>query len=297
MMRSLKNRSEGLPPPLRGRGGVGGALPTRTEDTPPPRLPPHGGKELSFGLLSEVSVAGGILLALFLCVPLLLSAANADRFVFAQLERPGRWDPYPDVWAWGAVFLRQTTRLDPVMERRIFRVSDDALFESPFVAAAGRGELSFSETELNRLRDYLSAGGFLFLDDTEASAVSPFSRTARVLPDRLFAGARWRPVPHDHALYRSFFLLRSASGRKRVDPSLQGLWLADRLVAVWSSNDLLGALARDRRGQPLLPCEPGGESQREESARLFVNIVMFSVTGTYKTDAVHQPFIEKKLGP
>lgn len=237
-----------------------------------------------------------IFYVLFIISPQFLSGASGDRFVFAQLERPGRWDPYPEVWGWGAIFLRQTTRLDPVTERRILRVSDDALFESPFVVAAGRGELSFSESDLTRLRDYLSAGGFLFLDDTEASASSPFSRTARILPDRLYAGAHWRPIPHDHALYRSFFLLRSAAGRKRVDQNLQGLWLADRLVAVWSSNDLLGALARDRLGHPLAPCEPGGETQREESARLFVNIVMFSVTGTYKTDAVHQPFIERKLG-
>ncbi len=236
-----------------------------------------------------------MVLAVLIFVPQGTRSASGDRFVFAQLERPGRWDPYPEVWAWGALFLRQTTRLDPVMERRILRVSDAAFFESPFVVAAGRGDLIFSEPDLIRLRDYLSAGGFLFLDDTEASVSSPFSRSARGLPDRLFAGAHWRPVPLDHALYRSFFLLRGASGRKRVDPRLQGLWQADRLVAVWSLNDLLGALARDRRGLPLFPCEPGGESQREESVRLFVNIVMFSVTGTYKTDAVHQPFIEKKL--
>lgn len=229
-------------------------------------------------------------------IPVLLPGATGDRFVFAQLERPGRWDPYPDVWEWGALYLRQTTRLNPVLERRTLHLSDDVLFDSPFVVATGRGDLPFSDSDLQRLRDYLSSGGFLFLDDTEASRTSPFSRSARGLPDRLFSGAHWRPIPIDHALYRSFFLLRGASGRKRVDPSLQGFWLADRLVAVWSSNDLLGALARDRLGQPLSPCEPGGEPQREESARLFVNIVMFSVTGTYKTDAVHQPFIDKKLG-
>lgn len=233
---------------------------------------------------------------LVLIFPALLTAASGDRFVFAQAERSGRWDPYPEVWGWAAVFLRQTTRLDPEPERRVLRLSDDALFDSPFLVVTGRGELSFSETELAHLRDYLSSGGFLFLDDTEASASSPFSKSARALPDRLFPKSHWRPVPSDHALYRSFFLLRSSAGRKRVDPSLQGLWLADRLVAVLSANDLLGALARDRTGQPLSPCEPGGEIQREASARLFVNIVLFSVTGTYKTDAVHQPFIRQKLG-
>jgi hypothetical protein len=40
---------------------------------------------------------------------------------------------------------------------------------------------------------------------------------------------------------------------------------------------------------------PGGETQREGSLRQWVNIVVFSVTGTYKTDAVHQPFIERKV--
>lgn len=228
--------------------------------------------------------------------PLLLSGVSANRFVFAQLERPGRGDPYPDLWGWGAVFLKQMTRLDPVVDRRLLRLSDDVLFESPFLVATGRGELTFSDSDRARLRDYLSAGGFLFLDDTEASATSSFAQSVRSLPDRLFPGSHWRPVPPDHALFRSYFLLRKAAGRKRVSPNLQGLWLADRLVAVWSANDLLGALARDRLGQPLLLCEPEGETQRDESARLFVNIVMFSVTGTYKTDAVHQPFIKRKLG-
>jgi hypothetical protein len=236
-----------------------------------------------------------IVCALFVCLPVFSEAASRDRFVFAQVQRGGRWDPYPEVWGWGAVFLRQTTRLEPVAERRVVSLSDDLIFESPFLVAAGRGELGFTEEDIVRLRDYLSAGGFLFLDDTEASASSPFSRSARELAGRLLPNAYWRPVPFDHALFRSFFLLRSAAGRKRVDQNLQGLWMADRLVAVWSANDLLGALVRDRSGNPFYPCEPGGESQREASARLFVNIVMFSVTGTYKTDAVHQPFLEQKL--
>ncbi len=91
--------------------------------------------------------------------------------------------------------------------------------------------------------------------------------------------------------------MRAAAGRRRIDPDLRGLWLGDRLVMVWSANDLLGALARDSLGQPLHPCEPGGEVQRAESQKLFVNIVMFALTGTYKTDAVHQPFLERKGAP
>jgi hypothetical protein len=226
---------------------------------------------------------------------LAFGAAEADRFVFAQLERPGRWDPYPDFWETNALTLRNLTRLDPDTQRRVVRLEDPAIFEFPFVVVGGRSPVDFSENELEIVRRSLSAGGFFFFDDAQASLESAFSRSVRRLPDALFPGSRWRPIPADHAIHRAFFLTQGAAGRKRVDPDLQGLWLADRLVAVWCANDLMGALARDRNGDPLLPCVPGGETQREGSLRQWVNIVVFSVTGTYKTDAVHQPFIERKV--
>lgn len=223
-----------------------------------------------------------------------LNAADADKFVFAQLDRPGRWDPYPDFWEWSERTLRQLTRLEPDPRRRVVRLQDPALFESPFVVIGGRGALIFSPDELERMRRYLSAGGFFFFDDADGSLGSAFSRSVRDLPNGLFPGNRWRPIPSDHALHRAFFLTQGAAGRKRANPDFQGLWLADRLVAVWCANDLMGALTRDKKGDPLLPCSPGGETQREWSLRQWVNIVVFSVTGTYKTDAVHQPFLEKK---
>ena len=176
-------------------------------------------------------------------------------------------------------------------------LDDDLLFERPLVVVGGWGDWDPAVSDLSRLRDYLAAGGLLLIDDSEAAGASACARTARSLPDRLFPGSRWRPIPSDHAVYRSFFLMRSASGRRRVDPDLRGLWSGDRLVMVWSANDLLGALARDSLGQPLHPCEPGGDAQRAESHKLFVNIVMFALTGTYKTDAVHQPFLERKGAP
>ncbi|MBK8871411.1 MAG: DUF4159 domain-containing protein [Elusimicrobia bacterium] len=226
---------------------------------------------------------------------LALQAAEADRFVFAQLERPGRWDPYPDFWEGNVLTLRNLTRLDPDPRRRVVRLEDPAIFESPFLVVGGQGPVNLSENDLEIARRYLSAGGFFFFDDAQASLESAFSRSVRRLPDTLFPGSRWRPIPADHALHRAFFLTQGAAGRKRADGDLQGLWLADRLVAVWCANDLMGALARDRKGDPLLPCVPGGEAQREKSLRQWVNIVVFSVTGTYKTDAVHQPFIERKV--
>jgi hypothetical protein len=35
--------------------------------------------------------------------------------------------------------------------------------------------------------------------------------------------------------------------------------------------------------------------QRAEAFKWTVNLVVYSLTGTYKTDAIHQPFLEQKL--
>jgi len=58
---------------------------------------------------------------------------------------------------------------------------------------------------------------------------------------------------------------------------------------------VLGAWARDALGHPLKACVPGGEAQRELARRLSLNLLMYSMTGSYKADAVHQAAILEKL--
>ena len=53
------------------------------------------------------------------------------------------------------------------------------------------------------------------------------------------------------------------------------------------SNDYIGAWAADQRGRGIMPVTPGGETQREMSYRVGVNLVMHALTGNYKDDMVH----------
>lgn len=218
-----------------------------------------------------------------------------NRLVFAQVRHAGEWDPHPSVWNALVPSLRANTSLDPTPSRRVVSLEDGSAFDAPFLVLAGRGDPGLSEAALAALRRHLENGGFLLVDDTEASAGGPFDRAVRAWPARLFPGAAWRPVPRGHAFWRSFFLLKSAAGRALRTPDALGLWAGDRLVAVYSGNDLLGAAAVDPVGRPLHACVPGGEPQRVAARKMLINAVMYSVTGTYKTDAVHQPFIEKKI--
>ena len=41
---------------------------------------------------------------------------------------------------------------------------------------------------------------------------------------------------------------------------------------------------------------PGGNQQREYAMRFGVNVVMYTLTGNYKTDQVHIPALLERLG-
>jgi hypothetical protein len=119
------------------------------------------------------------------------------------------------------------------------------------------------------------------------------------------------PVPHDHVLTKSFYLLSSFPGRYAGSP----LWIearqggqnqnsANRPAAaadgvspiLITANDFAGAWAVDDNDTPLLPTVPPDETQREYAFRAGVNIMMYMLTGNYKTDQVHVPDLLERLG-
>jgi hypothetical protein len=61
-------------------------------------------------------------------------------------------------------------------------------------------------------------------------------------------------------------------------------------------NDWAAAWARDETGQPIAAVVPGGEQQRETAIRFGINVVIYAMTGNYKTDQVHVPALLERLG-
>jgi hypothetical protein len=118
------------------------------------------------------------------------------------------------------------------------------------------------------------------------------------------------PVPPDHVLTKTFYLLRDFPGRFTEGK----LWVealpaetpetADRPVRAGdgvssiliTSNDFAGAWAMRPDGQAMLPLVPGEPRQRELAFRAGVNIVMYTLTGNYKADQVHIPALLERLG-
>jgi hypothetical protein len=108
------------------------------------------------------------------------------------------------------------------------------------------------------------------------------------------------PIPPDHVLTKSFYLLHEFPGRwnagtlwlepveGRVNDGVSGI--------IVGGNDWAGAWAIDAQGRPAYAVVPGGEPQREMAMRFGVNLVMYVLTGNYKSDQVHVPAILERLG-
>jgi hypothetical protein len=214
----------------------------------------------------------------------------------ARLEVPGLPDPRPGALEDLLREVGENSSVQPSTEVLGLDPASEALFGQPFVALTGDRHFEpLSDGAVTNLRLFLREGGFLFVDDATGLEDSEFDRAVRRDLARVLPGTNLGPVGRDHAIYRSFFLLRGVSGRLQVRRYLEGMWLGDITPVLYSRNDLCGAWWRSSGGSFALDVIPGGHRQRTEARKLGVNLVLFALTGNYKRDVVHVQTLLKRM--
>ncbi len=166
-----------------------------------------------------------------------------------------------------------------------------------------------------RIAAYMKNGGTMIFDTRDALIARPGGPpTAEALWLRTFLEGvdvpELEPVPHDHVLTKTFYLLdrivgRTAIGQTWIEalpppdphdrvqrPARAGDSVSPIIIA---SDDLAAAWAEDADRRPLYPLIPGGARQRELALRSGVNLVMYTLTGNYKADQVHAKDILERL--
>ncbi len=168
-----------------------------------------------------------------------------------------------------------------------------------------------------RLNEYLRTGGMILFDTRDADvasfgAASPEGRKLQALAAPLDVPPL-EPLPEDHVLTRTFYLLQDFPGRyagreiwvEAAPPDaefVEGMPfrnLNDNVTpVVIGGNDWAAAWAVDEGGRWMFPVGRGGsgERQREIALRFGVNLVMHVLTGNYKSDQVHVPALLDRLG-
>ncbi|MFQ5682558.1 MAG: DUF4159 domain-containing protein [Candidatus Binatia bacterium] len=219
------------------------------------------------------------------------------QFVFAQIKyRGGDWNPYPLSVAPLMEALRRRTSVEPVLERRVVKLTDTDLFSYPFLYIAGKYDFaSFTQQEIETLRRFLSYGGFLLADDALGQPGYGFDKSFRQEMKRLFPHKDLIRLPSGHAALRSYYLLRRIGGMKIVHPYLEGIRIRNATPVIYCQNGLGGAWERDPLGNWINPCIPGGEEQRRDAFHLGINLILYAMTENYKEDLIHVPFIRRRL--
>jgi hypothetical protein len=243
-------------------------------------------------LQAGMGLCGGLLFR----PPPLAEGADFPQFFLSQVRyRGGEWDPNPSFAEAIIEELEMRTSVRAARERRIITLSDPNLFFCPFLYMAGKYEFDpFTPEERETLRRYLSFGGFLFAEDVLGSKGYGFDAAFRREMKLIFPRFEIKRLPSDHSLFQSFYVVQSIGGRQRVNPYLEGITIDQWTPVVYSQNDLSGAWARDRFGKWQNDCIPGGEAQRSAAFKLGINIMVYSLTGNYKKDLLHHPFITRR---
>jgi len=169
---------------------------------------------------------------------------------------------------------------------------------------------------LARLNHYLENGGTILFDTRDADlagvgAGTPAGQQLR----RITAGLNippLEPVPDDHVLTRTFYLMGSFPGRHdgalwieaapaepEPAPGVPFRRRGDGVTPVLiGGNDWAAAWAIDESGAPLVAMGGAFDTsrRREMAYRFGVNLAMYVLTGNYKSDQVHVPALLERLG-
>lgn len=196
----------------------------------------------------------------------------------------------PARWSWE--LIRRTSAPARLTVSTVTADSRE-LLEEPFSVWMGASAVApLSEPELRGLREYLSLGGVIFVDDSRPES-GEFGRSvrrelARVIPDSPIVR-----LPAQHVIYKSYYLLDRPVGRVEGPPHLDAINSGKMVRVLLSSHDVLGALALEPGGGPTFSM---AQQQRELAVRLAVNIAMYVLCLDYKDDQVHAEELMRRRG-
>jgi len=208
------------------------------------------------------------------------------------------------------IWLKLRTAYEPQEPMGVDLERDDLSFYPLLYWPMDPREHSLSPKALARVADYMRQGGTILFDTRDLSIGTPGA--GQEVLKRLTKGLDFPPlekVPADHVLTKSFYLLKDFPGRwqgapvwvEALPPQKAGEHAPARggdgvSPIIIGGNDYAAAWAVDAGRHFLSEPVPGGESQRETAFRFGVNVVMYALTGNYKTDQVHAPALLERLG-
>lgn len=189
--------------------------------------------------------------------------------------------------------LNRWTDIEAVIDNHLY-LGSPRLLKMPFVFITTDRAFELTETEKINVKKYLENGGFMVLDNAAPLYEASQGGTSlkQMLREALGSKARFIPIPNDHPLYHCFFdfddgppigseigfikvgqgtplknselALHDGMIRQKDIYFLEGVWIGDRLVAVYSDKGYVVRWKDNLDNEPQL--------------RMGVNMIVYALT-------------------
>jgi hypothetical protein len=193
-----------------------------------------------------------------------------------QYDGGGDWYANPSSLPNLLAAIRERTSLKVEKNEARVKLTDDQLWDYPFLHATGHGNIKLSDVEVGKLREYLLRGGFLHVSDNYGIDSSFRREIARVFPDRPLVD-----VPLTHAVYHIVYDfpkgLPKIHEHDGKPPRGFGIFIGDRLAVFYDYESDLGNGWED----PEVHKDP--PALHEAALRMGVNLFVYAVTSRAST--------------
>lgn len=169
-------------------------------------------------------------------------------------------------------YCNQTMRMNIESEPATVEVGSAELFNYPFVHMTGHGNVVFSNQELENLRTYLLAGGFLHADDNYG-----MDKFIRIQLEKLFPGDKLVELPPSHPIFHQQFDFPKGLPKVHEHDSKPsqafGLFHEGRMVVLYTFECDLGDGWEDPEVHKDTP------ENHEKALKMGANIIRFVFSG------------------
>ena len=213
------------------------------------------------------------ILLLIILISITTSAQDAGLFQIARLKYNGGGDWYNDPSAEVNLlnFINENTTIKVDPEYVFVDISSNDIFSYPMLFITGHGNIVFSDSEADRLRKYLEAGGFLYIDDDYSLDKAVRREMKKVFPDRQFV-----ELPFDHGIYNCLYNFENGPPKthehNKKPPQGFGIFINKRLAVYYTyeSNPSDGWADARAHNDP--------QNKREEALKFGTNIIVWALT-------------------
>lgn len=215
-----------------------------------------------------------LLAGLFCALVLGTNPAYAKPFAIARVQYGGGGDWYSDPSSLVNLqrFVEETLGIPTARREATVRLTDENLFRYPYLYMTGHGNVSFTDEEEDRLRDYLLSGGFLHVDDNYGLDESFRRELKKVFPDEELV-----ELPFNHPVYHTVFDFPNGLPKIHEHDGLPaqgfGILVDGRVVLFYSYQSDLG----DGWEDPEVHNVP--EEKRLAALRIGVNLIAYALSG------------------